>query len=72
MKFVGGSPLSDDELAAVSQSMVDTYGEAARDVLNGLIDDANERGDFVEHASWVNVSLGVLQLLRPGQRWNTQ
>ena len=66
MKFVEGSPLSDADLAAVSQTMVDTHGDAARDVVNRLIDETNAAGDFVEHATWINVSLGVLQILRPG------
>ena len=68
MKFVEGSPLSNAELAAVSQTMVDTHGDAARDVVNRLIDETNAAGDFVEHAAWINVSLGVLQILRPD--WN--
>ena len=38
MKFLGGSSLSDAELAALSQSMVDEHGEAARDVVNQHID----------------------------------
>ncbi|MBC7504735.1 MAG: hypothetical protein H7267_03275 [Sandarakinorhabdus sp.] len=39
MKFAEGSPLSDAELAALSKTMVDTHGEAARDVVNRLIDE---------------------------------
>ena len=69
MKFVAGSPLSDAELARLSQTMVDAYGETARDVVNRFIDETNAAGEFVEHANWVNVSLGVLQILRPGLRW---
>ena len=69
MKFVAGSPLSDSELATLSQTMVDAYGEATRDVVNRFIDETNAAGEFVEHANWVNVSLGVLQILRPGLRW---
>ena len=68
MKFVEGSPLSDAELAALSQTMVDTHGEAARDVVNRLIDETDAAGELVEHATWINVSLGVLQILRPD--WN--
>jgi hypothetical protein len=34
MKFAEGSLLSDAELATLSQTMVDTHGEAARDVVN--------------------------------------
>lgn len=48
--------------------MVDTHGEAARDVVNRLIDETDAAGEFVEHATWINVSLGVLQILRPD--WN--
>ena len=65
MKFVEGSPLSDAELAALSQTMVDTHGEAACDVVNRRIDETNAAGEFVEHATWINVALGVLQILRP-------
>lgn len=65
MKFVEGSPLSDAELAALSQTMFDTHGEAARDVVNRFIDETNAAGEFVEHATWINVSLGVLQILPP-------
>jgi hypothetical protein len=65
VKFVAGSPLSDEELAALSQTMVDAYGEAARDIVNRYIDEANASGEFVEHATWVNIALGVLQILRP-------
>ena len=69
MKFVAGSPLSDAELARLSQTMVDAYGETARDVVNRFIDETNAAGEFVEHATWINVSLGVLQILCPGPRW---
>lgn len=69
MKFIGLSALSDAELEALSHAMVDEHGEAARDVVNRLMDAANVAGDFVEHAKWVNVALGVLQILRPDPRW---
>ena len=65
MKFVEGSPLLDAELAALSQTMVDAHGEAARDVVNRFIDEADAAGKFAEHATWINVSPGVLQILRP-------
>ena len=68
MKFVEGSRLSDVELAAVSQTMVDRHGDAAREVVNRFIDETNAAGEFIEHATWINVSLGVLQILRPD--WN--
>ncbi len=68
MKFVAGSPLSDAELAALSQSLVDAYGESARDVVNRFIDETNAAGEFVEHATWVNVSLGIMQLLQDDPR----
>lgn len=69
MKFLGGSPLSENELAEIAREMVAIHGDAARDFVNELIDDANARHDVVEHASWMNVSLGIVQLLRPGPRW---
>lgn len=71
MKFLGGSSLSDAELAALSQSMVDEHGEAARDVVNRHIDETDAAGEFVEHAKWVNVAFGVLQILRPDPRWQS-
>lgn len=68
MKFVPGSPLTDAELCKLSQSFVDVFGEDARDVVNKFIDNSNRKGDFDEHATWTNVSLGVLGLLRPEKR----
>jgi hypothetical protein len=50
MKFVAGSLLSNAELGEISRTMVDAYGEAARDVVNKLIDEANSCGEFAEHA----------------------
>ena len=49
--------------------MVAEHGEAARDVVNRLMDEANVAGDLVEHAKWINVVFGVLQILRPDPRW---
>lgn len=69
MKFVAGSPLSDAELAKLSQTMVDAYGEAARDIVNRFIDETNAAGEFREHATWINVAFGVMQILRPDPRW---
>lgn len=69
MKFLGGSPLSDAELAKMSQNLVDTYGEDAKHVVNRFIDRTNAAGEFEEHATWVNVAFGVMQILRPDPRW---
>ena len=71
MKFFGCSSMSDAELEALSRSMVDTHGEAAPDVVNRHIDDTNAAGEFVEHEKWVNISFGVLQILRPDPRWES-
>jgi|GEM_PF-3620548 len=71
MKFVAGSSFSDAELEALSRSMVDEHGEAARDVVNHLINQTNAAGEFVEHTKWINVAFGVLQLLRPNPRWQS-
>jgi hypothetical protein len=65
MKFVPGSPLSDAKLSEISHSLVDAHGENARDIVNNMIDQAFLKGDAVEHSTWVNVALGVLQILRP-------
>lgn len=65
MKFIGGSPISDQGLAKLSQKMVELHGENAPNVVNRLIDEANVAGDFADHATWTNVALGVLQILRP-------
>lgn len=72
MKFLGGSPLSDAELATMSQNLVDTYGEEAKHVVNRFIDRANAAGEFLEHATWVNVAFGVMQILRPDPRWTEE
>ena len=72
MKFVPGSPLSDAKLSEISHLLVDAYGENARDVVNNFIDEALHKGDAGEHATWANVALGVLQLLRPDPRWDRQ
>lgn len=69
MKFIGLSKLPDAELEALSHAMVAEHGEAARDVVNRLMDEANVAGDLVEHAKWINVVFGVLQILRPDPRW---
>ena len=68
MKFIGLSPLSDAQLSELSHNMVDLHGEAARDVVNRLIDQTNAAGDFAEHATWVNVAFGIIQILRPDPR----
>jgi hypothetical protein len=70
MKFLGGSPLSDAELEAMARNLVDTYGEDAKNVVNRFIDRANAAGEFEEHATWMNVSFGVIQILRPDPRWS--
>ena len=69
MKFIGLSKLPDTELEALSHAMAAEHGEAARDVVNRLMDDANVAGDFVAHAKWADVAFGVLQILRPDPRW---
>ena len=71
MKFLGGSSLSDAELAALSQSMVDEHGEEAPFVVNRYMAEADDAGEFVEHAKWANVAFGVLQILRPSPRWQS-
>ncbi len=67
MKFVAGSNLPDDALQRLAQDMVDAHGGQARDVVNRLIDAANGDSDFAAHAKWINVSLAVLQILRPAR-----
>lgn len=66
-----GSSLSDAELAALSRSMVDEHGESARDFVNRHIDETDAAGEFLEHAEWVNIAFGVLQILRPDPRWQS-
>ncbi|MFZ4689587.1 MAG: hypothetical protein ACOYLS_10145 [Polymorphobacter sp.] len=70
MKFLGGSPLSDAELETMARNLVDTYGEDAKHVVNRFIDRANAAGEFHEHATWINVSFGVIQILRPDPSWS--
>ena len=70
MKFIPGSPVSDERLSEISHSLVDAYGENARDIVSNFVDEALHTGDANEHATWVNVSFSVLQLLRPDPRWD--
>lgn len=64
--------MSDAELTTMSQNLVDTYGEDAKHVINSFIDRTNAAGEFREHAASVNVSFGVMQILRPYPRWTTE
>ena len=68
MKFVPGSPSSDDELGEISRTMVGAYGESALAVVDRLIDEASAVGDFSVRAARIDASLGVMKLLRPGSR----
>ena len=65
MKFLGGSPLSDEQLETLSRSIVAAYGEHALFFVNHLIGETIASGERDEHATWVNVAFGVLQILRP-------
>ena len=64
MRFVGGTSLSDNQLWDLSHKIVDRHGSEAVRVVTDNIDDASVVGDTADHAVWVNVPLGVLQILR--------
>ena len=62
MQLVGGSPISDKELWACAAHMLKQYGDGARDEVNRRIDSMNEECDFAGHATWVNISLCLIEL----------